>query len=170
MKLVNVRNLFLVMGLGAASSFALGVGDRAPSVALDEIQRDGSVVAAVNIVARTHGQNFVVLNFFQTLCGPCVAEQPEVSELGKSIESVATLRMVGLDRNAQRLKDYAQAHRDLIPGPLSLDTGRTATVAYGVTATPTWMVVDSSGKIIFKLEGQIDQSDIQQIKQLVGAN
>ena len=44
-----------------------------------------------------------------------------------------------------------------------------ATKAFGITATPTVMVLDSKNKIVFKKVDVLDETDLMQIRKLVGA-
>ena len=96
----------LLAGFISAMSFGLDQGNKAPNVQLDEIQMDGSVWPGRDVLNRGISQKFVILNFFQTTCGPCVAEQPDINVLGKEVSQWATLRMVALDRTVKRVTDY----------------------------------------------------------------
>jgi thiol-disulfide isomerase/thioredoxin len=93
----------------------------------------------------------LVLNFWATWCGPCVAELPELDKLaaGGRVGVVA----VSADRGgAAMVAPFLKAH------PLShltvlLDPKSEAVHAVGVVGFPTTLIIDAQGRVRGRLEG-----------------
>ncbi len=150
----------------AKPCFALEVGDTAPCVQLQQIQADDAT-ATECVQAATAGTKYAMLEFFSTTCPACAENLPKVSQLAREAEATTTTRLVGIDRNASAIPQYVDQHRDLIDFPVSIDSSRQATRAYGVTATPTVFLVDSRNKIVYKTIGTFSDDDMNQIRQIL---
>jgi peroxiredoxin len=160
------KALCAVLMLSAQPVFALGVGDAAPCVVLQDIQPDAtSEQDCVN--ARDAGTSFVLLDFFSTSCGDCSKNLPKLSALEKDIAVTTTVRLVGIDRDINSLLQYIQVHHALIDFAVALDVNRDAKQAYGVKTTPSAFVIDSNGRVIYAKEGPFDDNELETIRELV---
>jgi len=158
----------LPISFAAHSAFALGVGEKAPCVELNNIAPDGTESDHCIRQPNVAGQ-FKILEFFSATCSDCAANLPVMSSLADKTEKQATTRLVGLDRDEQLLRTYIKSHTDLIHFEVALDTQRAATQAYTVTVTPTVFVLDPNNTVVFRKDDVLSPDDVAAILKLVGA-
>lgn len=159
--------IFSALVLLGLKSMALEAGDLAQSgVSLNHLMNDGTEKTQ-DLLAVEKGQKFTVLEFFQTTCGACTENRPNFIALSNEFAKTASFKLVGLDRKEKALRDFFLTIKSEFSFPYVLDNLRTATKAYGVTATPTSFIVDGNGKILFKHEGTFEASDMQKIREIL---
>ena len=106
----------------------------------------------------------VVLDFWATWCGPCVAAIPKNIELVK--EHPDDLVFVGLHSATSGWdKAAGMVSAKQINYPVALDTGDTAK-AYGITAFPTYIVIDRQG--VVRAAGITPKYVGEVVKKLIG--
>jgi thiol-disulfide isomerase/thioredoxin len=93
----------------------------------------------------------VVLNFWATWCGPCVAELPELDQLAAG--GRITVLVVSADRGgAAAVKPFIAAH-GITHATVLLDPGSDAAHALQVVGFPTTLLIAPDGKLHGTLEG-----------------
>lgn len=141
--------LFMVW-VSTCNSFALAgknsprVGDAAPPLTLSEVVQ-GPAIGEISW-QKLNGK-VVVLEFWGTSCGPCIAAIPHWNQLVDEFSSKPVVFLSVSDDN----KDYLNAFlkRKPIKGWLALDqfpTSLTAT-AFDVVGIPHTVIVDAKGRI-----------------------
>jgi thiol-disulfide isomerase/thioredoxin len=97
----------------------------------------------------------LVLNFWATWCGPCVAELPDLDRLAAAGMTVlaASTDHGGADVVRPFLAKHGISHADIV-----LDPGNEATHAAGVAGFPTTLIIDAQGHLRGRLEGPADWS------------
>jgi peroxiredoxin len=158
----------LPFSLAANMAYALGVGEKAPCVELNNLAPDGSESDHCIRQPNAEGQ-FKILEFFSATCSDCAQNLPIISAVAAKTETVATTRLIGLDRDEKLTREYTKAHSDLIHFEVALDTNRDATKAYSVVATPTVFVLDPKNTVVFRKDDVLNDADVVQILKLVGA-
>jgi thiol-disulfide isomerase/thioredoxin len=112
-----------------------------------EITAESWIGEAVTLAA-SKGK-VVVLDFWATWCGPCMAAIPENVALVKKHEASGDLLFIGMhDANAGWDRADAVAREKKINYPLAKDgSGGASAKAYGVPFWPTYIVIDRAGVV-----------------------
>ena len=121
--------------------------------------------ADVNFIG-VHGDQFamsslkgkvVLVNFWATSCSVCVSEMPKV------VQTFEKYRAQGLETVAVAMsydppdRVFAYAQQNKLPFRVTLDIFGKAMQAFGgVRGTPTTFLVNRSGKIVQRIEGEPD--------------
>ena len=97
----------------------------------------------------------VIVNFWATWCGPCVAEMPSLQALGARL-GAKNLVILGVNyhESPQKITDFQAKH----PVNFSLlrDPWQEASGEWKVRVLPTTFVVDAAGMLRYRVVGEVD--------------
>ena len=97
----------------------------------------------------------VIVNFWATWCGPCIAEMPSLQALGTRLGAKnAVILGVNYHESPQRISDFQAKH--LVTFPLLRDPWQEASGAWQVRVLPTTFIVDASGALRYRVVGEVD--------------
>jgi cytochrome c biogenesis protein CcmG/thiol:disulfide interchange protein DsbE len=99
---------------------------------------------------------WVVVNFFQTTCIPCIEEHPELIQFSERHEQIgdAVVVSVAFSDSRANVAEFFEENGGDWP-VLASDTGRYA-IGYGVAAVPETFIVNPAGVIVSKFIGGVD--------------
>jgi thiol-disulfide isomerase/thioredoxin len=101
----------------------------------------------------------LVLDFFATWCGPCIAELPELEHVRADLQDKTDIQFVvvasaaGRD-TSEKLKKFAQQRN--IALPLAFDPTGKVEASFGFTGFPVLIVLDRTGRVRFTHQGYND--------------
>jgi thiol-disulfide isomerase/thioredoxin len=102
----------------------------------------------------------VIVNFWATWCGPCVAEMPSLQALASRLgERNALVLGVNYHESPQKIRDFQAKYR--LNFPLLRDAWQEASAAWKVNVLPTTFIVDAAGVLRYRVVGEVDWSSRQ---------
>lgn len=87
----------------------------------------------------------VVLDFWATWCGPCIASIPHTNELAKKYKGDVVIIGVCHPQGGEKMEETVKAKG--IAYPVCLDTAGATAKAYKVNGYPDYYVFDKTGKL-----------------------
>jgi len=132
-----------------------GAGDFAPDFALQVVTAEGLTDQTVHL--SDYRGKVVVLEFMVSWCHVCQEMEPAIVTLHNrySDQDVVFLSVAGTQRGATAestagfIREYGATWTHV------LDSDNSVFSAYGVDATPTYFILDKSGKILSRFEGVV---------------
>jgi thiol-disulfide isomerase/thioredoxin len=103
----------------------------------------------------------VLLNFWATWCGPCVAEMPSLDRLEAALGGEDFIVVaVSEDRNPAVVEPFFAEHQI---GHLAQyhDPGGALASAFGIRGLPTSAVIDRKGNVVGRIEGAAEWDSAQ---------
>lgn len=155
------RSLFalwvLTVALAVSAAAFLPASPVRPAPDIELTLLDGGSAPLASLRGRS-----VLINFWATTCGVCVAELPQLVQLYQELHPRG-LEIIGIampyDPPSQ-VQDFVR--RRAIPYPIALDVLGVATRAFdGVRLTPTAFLLDPAGNIVFTQTGTLDTARVR---------
>lgn len=98
----------------------------------------------------------VLVNFWATWCGPCVAEMPSLDRLQARLGSQLTVLAISEDRRGGDVVAPFLARLKLAGLAVYLDTKNSALQTFGLVGLPTSILIDRDGRMVWRVEGGVD--------------
>lgn len=160
---MRVIGLVLLITFLSPLAHSLEIGDPAPCVTIDHVQK--GVESFHCVKDQDIDDRPVIVEFFSTTCSACVANLPNIKRVGKELEGKATVRMVAIDKKIDLVKQFIAKYE--IELEVGLDFQQRAAKAFDVAYTPTLYLMDNRNKLIYQHVGTLKEADIQEIYALV---
>ncbi|MEM9354001.1 MAG: TlpA disulfide reductase family protein [Planctomycetota bacterium] len=104
----------------------------------------------------------VLIDFWATSCGGCIAKMPEVQKLHEAYADDGLL-VIGVHTESGGETCEPFLAKRGFTYPIAIDTGETA-VAYGVSGLPTYFLVDRGGKVVTGYSSRLpSEEEIQRL-------
>ena len=142
--LSTILVIFFLAG-SALPAWSVGIGEPAPDFSLTTLE--GGPLELTDF----KGERPLMLVFWATWCPICREEVPQIKQIVKQFEpqglSVVGIN-VGINDSPRRVKAYRDKYA--IDYPLAFDKGSRVTRAFGVTGTPTVLILDKQGIVRYR--------------------
>ena len=110
-----------------------------------------------SVVEFGHKEDILVINFWATWCAPCKKEMPSLNILAESMEyDNIRIITVASGRNSKEAIDAFFTENNLANLNKFRDPKGKMAMSYRVTALPTTVVIDPTGREIGRIIGDID--------------
>ena len=110
-----------------------------------------------NVVEIGSNDDILVINFWATWCAPCKKEMPSLNNLAENMKyDDVRIITVASGRNSKEAIESFFSDNDLVNLNKFRDPRGKIAMSYGVTALPTTVVIEPSGKEIGRIIGDID--------------
>lgn len=129
------------------------IGHAAPPFALREVGT-GQTINLAQLRGRP-----VVLNFWATWCGPCYEEHPTLVANARAMQPGVQFLGVVFQDTEEKIQKFLNERGRAYPTVVD-DAGKTA-IAYGVGGVPETFFLDSSGTIVAKFSGPLNDQQLQ---------
>ena len=97
----------------------------------------------------------VIVNFWATWCGPCVAEMPSLQALGARLGAKnAVVLGVNYHESPQKISDFQAKYP--VTFPLLRDPWQEASGEWKVRVLPTTFIVDAASVLRYRVVGEVD--------------
>jgi peroxiredoxin len=119
---------------------------RKPAPALRVTAFDGRTVTLDGF-----GERPVVVNFFESWCGICEVEQPDLTKV--AAEFAGRAGFAGISYHDTVAAGRAYQRRFNVPYPLANDPSGTTWARWGVPYQPVTVLVDTKGRVAARFDG-----------------
>ena len=154
-------------GLMGAVALFVGAGTAAAALQLSAPAPDFTLRSAdgPNLRLQEQRGRVVLVNFWATWCAPCRQEMPHLNKLyAKYRGSGLVLLAVNIDDDARIATDLATKLG--LKFPVLLDTDKTVSRLYDMSAMPSTVVIDREGRVRYLHRGYRDGYEVTYDEQI----
>jgi cytochrome c biogenesis protein CcmG/thiol:disulfide interchange protein DsbE len=153
MKTILLASLWILGAAQAADLAPFAEGNAELRARLDKVQ--GEKAPEIELADWMHSEaktladlkgKIVVLDFWATWCGPCIASIPKNNALAEKYKDDVVFIGVCHPRGAEKMKQTVEDKG--IEYPVAVDTGGKAAEAYQVNGFPDYYIIDRDGVVV----------------------
>ena len=139
------------------------VGHAAPNFTLAVLS---SHPTTANLSIASYKGKPLVINFWNSTCGPCVDEAPLLQQEWSRLQSQG-IAFIGIDFQDTTGDGLGFLQKYGITYPNVMDATGSTAINYGVTGTPETLFINRQGVVVSRVSGQLTGQTLQQNLQLI---
>lgn len=109
-------------------------------------------------------KTYTVLHFWATWCKPCLAEFPELKAALSRLQSDSIVFFLTTEEDIDQIRAFEEKRNF---GLEFLHLKEATLADFEVHALPTTLVLDSTGKVVYRHSGQLNWQEITSIEDLI---
>jgi len=109
-------------------------------------------------------KTYTVLHFWATWCKPCLAEFPELKAALPRLQSDSVAFFLATEEDLDLIRSFEEKRNF---GLEFLHLKEATLADFEVHALPTTLVLDSTGKVVYRHMGQLNWQDVTSIEDLI---
>ena len=137
------------------------IGHPAPNFTLDALSLRPASISLANFKGRP-----VVLNVWNSTCGPCVKEAPLLQSQWQRAQSQGVV-FIGIDFQDTKSDGLSFLKKYSVTYPNVLDVSGSTAISYGVTGTPETIFIDRQGVVVSRVPYELTEQTLQSNLQLI---
>lgn len=137
-------------GIFGEKIYASVPGNQAPAISLLDLDGKHTDVEFEG--------SLTVINFWATWCPPCKAEMPELQAFFNENVGKVAFYAINIKEPQDRVAGFLKSGRYNMP--MLLDTEGEVAKLYRVNAIPTTLIVDKTGKVVFRKAGALTKEEL----------
>jgi thioredoxin-related protein len=137
------------------------------AVNLTHILNEGSKEVIADVFKPEVGKKYTFIEFFATTCSICRANRPNLIATEKKHNSNTTFKLVGIDRQESVLRSFFETIKTEVSFPYVLDHKRLAAKVFKVVSTPTTIILDSQGRLLYRHSGLFTDVDYKKFENIL---
>jgi len=142
----------------SADASVVQVGDAAPQFSIATASGAEFTLPATDQV--------VLINFFATWCGPCLAELPHIDEIWNRLQANENFRLLVIGREETLDSVLEFRDRNDFSFPIAADPDRRIYSLFAEELIPRTIVVSPEGRVVYSKAGFMEE-DITELKQVL---
>ena len=108
----------------------------------------------------------LVINFWNSTCGPCVDEAPLLQQEWPHLQTQG-IAFIGIDFQDTTSGGLSFLQKYGITYPNVMDASGSTAINYGVTGTPETLFINRQGVVVSRVSGELSLQTLQQNLQLI---
>lgn len=158
---------FALAALVSSTAPAYEVGDTVPYVIVEGIDAQGALTAEPIVSTSKPTQSFTLVEFFSVADPVSRANLATITAESQDLINDVTTKVIAVDADLERVKMYREDFKEDFLFTLGLDPSQSAMRAFQVKNIPTLFLINDDYKIIFKAEGALTASVVNQMRKTI---